>query len=156
MDKCNYHPDYDPASGEPTGIKVLVANTKGSEFPTYKDEPCPYCLQARVGWLTTELETSNYAGEKLADVLATRRKTIDELEERVDHLFAENVDLITASKGLEQDGKRLDWLERNWCDKVKNKFKEDVLVVGGVETRGTDLRQVIDKAMKERGSDGQG
>lgn len=58
--------------------------------------------------------------------------------------------------GALQDGKRLDWLEKNWCDKVKNKFKEDILVVGGVEARGTDLRQVIDKAMaKERGGDGQ-
>ncbi len=54
---------------------------------------------------------------------------------------------------------RVEWLEKNWCDKIKNKFKEDILVVGGVEARGTDLRQVLTKAMaeaKERGGDGQG
>ncbi len=64
---------------------------------------------------------------------------IGELEDKIDE--------------LEQDGKRLDWFERNWCAKIKNKFKEDILVIGGVEARGTDLRQVIDVAMAKAGGE---
>lgn len=45
MDKCKYHPEYDPAKGDPTRSAINKHNT------SMPDMLCSYCLQARVKWL---------------------------------------------------------------------------------------------------------
>jgi len=51
--QCKHHPEYDPASGEPTTTEEM--------YPT---RPCPYCWQARAKLLGGKLEELDFALER--------------------------------------------------------------------------------------------
>ena len=73
---CKHHPDYDPASGEPT--ETIWVDWKGS-----LKAPCPHCWQAfgRLGWARLD-----HVGDEYKRTL----KRITELEQdgkRLDWLF---------------------------------------------------------------------
>lgn len=94
---CNYHPEYNPESGEVIGTIDEVFCVRSGKCTEYGEALCPYCLVERVRYLKAKLEDNEecvrflkqdirdhqYAGSKLADVLSKRRKVIEELKQRV-------------------------------------------------------------------------
>jgi len=71
---CKHHPEYDPASGEPTGGAKVITD---SELRTWCRGPCPWCLQARMRWLG---QLPAYPHEEMV----VFKERIAELEKAVD------------------------------------------------------------------------
>ncbi len=78
---CKHHPEYDPASGEPTNPLSAMVN-----YGSVKDIPCPYCWQVRAQWLEDQCKDLTQA---ILD---------DPLQERIEELEAERAEMQEARK----------------------------------------------------------
>jgi len=88
---CKHHPDYDPASGEPTDSEWHPLDSTGYVVPS----KCPYCWQARAKCVTEKMRLSNLA----ASSLETENKQLQECIKELEGQLAEAEDnLCKAAK----------------------------------------------------------
>ncbi len=145
--KCEHHPKYDPASGEPTSELAMKERfIKGNPNVLL---PCPYCWQARAKWLDGQDIGSMTSMNKIA----AQNKLIEELKQKLERkLEAHFSDFIKKQsehqeriKELEADGERLDALEV-----LLRKRRTYIPCLRWDPYEAETLRQAIDKARKEQ------